>query len=59
MGAIMMTIFFNLEDTFIDRALEFTSKINIAIAPAEGLMLNWVGYDVYNDWLVDRDIDRP
>lgn len=58
MGAIIMIMQFGLEDTFIDKAFENKEKLNITIAPAEGLMLNRVGYDVYNDKLVDRDMDR-
>ena len=52
-----MTIFYELSDDFIEKALQFTEKVNISIAPAEGLMLNRVGYDNYNDKLINRDMD--
>ena len=54
-----MTIVFGLGDEFIETAMANEKKVNIAIAPAEGLMLNRVGYDNYNDKLINRDMDRP
>lgn len=48
-----MAIVFELGDDFIEKGFISEQKVNIAIAPAEGLMLNRVGYDEYNDKLIN------
>jgi len=58
-GAIIEVMVFNLDESFLTKCFNEEIKTNIAIAPAEGLMLNKVGYDVYNERLDEWEIDRP
>ena len=53
MGAVIMIMYFNLDENFIEKALTSQERNPIVIAPAEGLMLNKVGYEAYNEKIVD------
>ena len=48
---------FNLDESYLQTCFNEEIKQNIPVGPAEGLMLNWVNYDVYNERIVDKDID--
>jgi tRNA U38,U39,U40 pseudouridine synthase TruA len=52
-GSVIEIMHFNLEDHFIENAYT-DNNINIVIAPGEGLMLNRVRYDSYNDYKEER-----
>ena len=47
-GSIVQVMRGNLDDNFIPNTLR-DNKVNVALAPGDGLLLEKVAYDKYND----------